>query len=951
MSPLNDPMEKHDSFNFSEWGKYHHFTLPILLLYIYSLFGGKSSNRRADDEGEEEGELVENCSPDIWGVLLSLSPKEYDTVQLSSPKRLPTTTTTTITTNNESSGNDGGGDKELVKPFGYTIGRHRNCDIRVINPHISNRHCIIYKITTSTSNIKSHTTNRSSGESRDVVYIEDTSTNGTHINGKRIQKNKPYRLKDGDTIQLAKYIPKSGVKPFNDQFYMFQDLSYHRRQSKSNNNNKTGNGNDGSEKPFSRFHQNYLLGKSLGKGAFAQVKEGINRLTGQRFAIKMIDRNRISSTKTNNNNNNGGGDDNKKDKVTSNFEAETSILLRIRHPNVVQIYGVYQEDDYFYLVLDLAHGGELFDEIIRCQYFDEDQVRVIMLQLLLAIRYLNKRDIVHRDIKPENILLADPPPSQNTSVSSSSSKANNNNDTTKKGKRWYHRIKLADFGLAKIVADRVFMKTVCGTPMYVAPEVLKAKLLGKYDKQVDMWSLGVVLYICLCGFPPFSDEIAPPPLKQQIINGIYSFPSPNWDSISDGAKDLVESMLVVDPKLRITVDEALKHPWLKAVPVPGGGGGVWKIDGVDGFDVIDPEVVVTGSSGTESQTQSNSIGSPTSQQQQLQLQQGVGGCLPSSCSSGNTNNSIGIVTPIKNNNNSSGNRRQHGRPGGGNLNSVTPISIHKNKLANTTPQHPPPPPKFTIPFTSPLQKKNLKHNLHKGPGEDDDEKPMLMMVDGGDEQDDEINSNNNNPHQYEQASSESGEVIEYSRYLTSPSPPHPSRINLKTKIGRGGPIINKHLIHNNRARENPSNSSGLNHAPPPSTATTATNTSTNININSTGSIKRRKVNNDGVVRRKENINFGSNNATGMGDDIGGVSSGYSRFKQPQQKEDQPSEELIFDMSMSNANSESPSSLANNNDCAHFQPQQNKVRMVVGRKENNIPNVNPNTTTATRTGMG
>ncbi|KAJ1826988.1 serine/threonine protein kinase, partial [Coemansia sp. RSA 2708] len=165
--------------------------------------------------------------------------------------------------------------------------------------------------------------------------------------------------------------------------------------------------------------------------------------------------------------------------------------------------------------------------------------------------------IVHRDIKLENILLSD---------------------------RKTLRLKLADFGLAKIVGEQMFMKTVCGTPMYVAPEVLTVRQVGMYDNLVDMWSLGVVLYICLCGFPPFSEEMSPPPMRDQIISGMYNFPPPYWDSISPEAIDLVTCMMQVDPKNRITVDQALAHPWLKARCT----GGSWTIDGLD-FAVTDPD--------------------------------------------------------------------------------------------------------------------------------------------------------------------------------------------------------------------------------------------------------------------------------------------------------------------------------------------------------------------------
>ena len=154
------------------------------------------------------------------------------------------------------------------------------------------------------------------------------------------------------------------------------------------------------------------------------------------------------------------------------------------------------------------------------------------------IRYKHERNIVHRDIKPENILLADKELS----------------------------VKLADFGLAKIIGEESFTTTLCGTPSYVAPEILENSKHRKYTRAVDVWSLGVVLYICLCGFPPFSDELwsedHPYNLSQQIKLGRFDYPSPYWDTVGDPALDLIDRMLTVNVDKRITIDECLEHPWI-----------------------------------------------------------------------------------------------------------------------------------------------------------------------------------------------------------------------------------------------------------------------------------------------------------------------------------------------------------------------------------------------------
>ncbi|KAJ2851375.1 serine/threonine protein kinase [Coemansia brasiliensis] len=455
--------------------------------------------------------LVSQVPRSVWGVLLSLSPDDYKTVLLERTK-----------SHQNGSGNEANlsSGSRSTSRFGYVIGRHRLCDIRIQNPHISNRHCVIYRIESEDSDVDANT-----GSGR--VYLEDTSTNGTYVGGQRVTRNASIELRDGDEIQLVRFQPNRGMEYFNDRFYVFQNLDLHRSEP-------------------CLFKQNYFLDKKLGSGAFAEVRIAINRVTGERFAAKIINRNRITQI-------------DKRKKLDENFRIETSILSRVRHPAIVQVHGVFRETDYLYLVLDLASDGELFDEIVSRQYLSEDDSRRVLLQLLLAIRHLHRMGIVHRDIKLENILLAD---KQNL------------------------RLKLADFGLAKIVGEQTFMKTVCGTPMYVAPEVLTVRQVGMYDNLVDIWSLGVVLYICLCGFPPFSDELAPPPMRDQIIAGMYSFPSDPWDHISPEAIDLVCRMLQVDPRNRITVDQALAHPWLRARRTKGG----WSLDGLD-FVVADPDAV------------------------------------------------------------------------------------------------------------------------------------------------------------------------------------------------------------------------------------------------------------------------------------------------------------------------------------------------------------------------
>ncbi|KAL3477836.1 cytochrome P450 [Aspergillus californicus] len=270
------------------------------------------------------------------------------------------------------------------------------------------------------------------------------------------------------------------------------------------------------------FQQQYRVMQQLGKGHFATVYLCVERATGTHYAVKMFEKRPGDSQKSQN----------------DSLMQEIGLLMGVSHRNLLCLKDTFDENDGVYLVLELAPEGELFNMIITKQKFTENEARHIFLQLLEGLKYLHDRGIVHRDIKPENILIAD-----------------------KK-----MTVKLGDFGLAKIIGEDSFTYTLCGTPSYVAPEILQETRRRKYTKAVDVWSLGVVLYICLCGFPPFSDELQtaenPYTLAQQIKMGRFDYPSPYWDSVGDPALDLIDRMLTVDVDKRITVDGCLEHPWL-----------------------------------------------------------------------------------------------------------------------------------------------------------------------------------------------------------------------------------------------------------------------------------------------------------------------------------------------------------------------------------------------------
>ncbi|PIK46856.1 putative serine/threonine-protein kinase DCLK3 isoform X5 [Apostichopus japonicus] len=261
--------------------------------------------------------------------------------------------------------------------------------------------------------------------------------------------------------------------------------------------------------------ERYRLGEKVGDGNFADVHAGVLRSTGEEFAIKKVDKSKLKGKE-------------------SMIENEIAILKEIDHPNIVKLYEEFETDDYIYLIMDYIRGGDLFDAIIDSVKFTEADASVMVRDLARALDYLHKMNVVHRDMKPENLLV-------------------NLTDDSKM------QLKLADFGLAMEVVKPVY--TVCGTPTYVAPEILAET---GYGLPVDMWALGVITYILLCGFPPFrSPDRSQDELFDLIQAGKYEYIAPYWNSISKSAKDLIDNLLVVDQKKRFTAVEVLQHPWVK----------------------------------------------------------------------------------------------------------------------------------------------------------------------------------------------------------------------------------------------------------------------------------------------------------------------------------------------------------------------------------------------------
>jgi len=268
--------------------------------------------------------------------------------------------------------------------------------------------------------------------------------------------------------------------------------------------------------PSNPIYQDYNVHERLGSGTFATVRRIVRKKEPHdEKALKITSLRGL-----------------KLEEVDA-LRNEVDILSEVEHKHVVQLYEHHETDEKIYMVQDLLRGGELFDRIIENVYFSEAEAAKVVAQIADALVYLHKRNIVHRDLKPENLLLTDT--SEN------------------------YDIKIIDFGLAKKSEKPLEMP--CGTPGYVAPEILKRK---KYHKPVDIWSLGVITYILLCGFPPFHDDQNNlKALYKQIRKADIQFPQKYWGNISMDAKNLIRSMLEKTVRRRITAEQLLDAPWIK----------------------------------------------------------------------------------------------------------------------------------------------------------------------------------------------------------------------------------------------------------------------------------------------------------------------------------------------------------------------------------------------------
>lgn len=266
------------------------------------------------------------------------------------------------------------------------------------------------------------------------------------------------------------------------------------------------------------FSDKYSLGEKLGAGGFSEVFQCYGKDNKKSYAVKLTKRSAELTSED--------------EELVRN---ECAILKSMNHKHIVCLYDFFEDNDSFFTVIEYCQGGELFDRINLKEKYNEKEARDLVVYFLSALQYIHSKKIVHRDLKPENLLLT--------------------------SRRDDADVKVVDFGFAKYCNEQK-LKTQCGSPAYVAPELIKGE---HYGTSVDMWAMGVVVFTLLGGYLPF-DKPTQRRLFRQIVSGDYQFDPQHWDSVSVEAKDLIARLLQVDPNKRLTAETAWDHPWLKVHP-------------------------------------------------------------------------------------------------------------------------------------------------------------------------------------------------------------------------------------------------------------------------------------------------------------------------------------------------------------------------------------------------
>lgn len=347
---------------------------------------------------------------------------------------------------------------------------------------------------------------------RPVHFATSHPTSKSPVNGLLSSQSSSSRSNKSSTPSPTSPRTASGFKIPNGNHISSNTNGSVNNQEHTNQRSPEVNGNQ--YLPSCNISDKYKVGKVIGDGNFAVVKDCVERSTGKEFALKIIDKAKCAG----------------KEHL---IESEVAVLRKVKHPNIIMLIEEVDTPTELYLVMELVKGGDLFDAITSSAKYTERDASVMVYNLAAALKYLHSLHIVHRDIKPENLLVFEYP------------------DGTKS-------LKLGDFGLATVVEGPLY--TVCGTPTYVAPEIISE---SGYGLKVDIWAAGVITYILLCGFPPFrSDSNQQEELFEQILQGRLDFPGPYWDNISDSAKELIGQMLQVNAEVRYTALDVLSHPWV-----------------------------------------------------------------------------------------------------------------------------------------------------------------------------------------------------------------------------------------------------------------------------------------------------------------------------------------------------------------------------------------------------
>jgi len=381
------------------------------------------------------------------------------------------------------------------------IGRHRDCTLRLQGPLISGKHCTI------TRQIYE------GAEQIECYFLLDTSSNGTFLDGTVIGRGVQRRILPGAKISFPWRPEANSTEKLPDKLILFE-FRLIRRQ--------------GGEE-WKQVEQHYKIGKELGSGAFAVVRLATHKETNKKYAMKIVDKQKMSLVQTDRN-------------VRDVLMTEVEVLKKLDHPNILKLFQVFDTKSTLFMVLELVNGGDLYDSLKAAGRLPEKVAKPIFAQLLAAIHYMHQKNVSHRDLKPENVLV-------------------------QKDANGKIQVKLSDFGLSRATkTGQTLMQTMAGTLEYCAPEIIQHYHTGMgYGREVDMWSLGVILYIMLSGTSPFGQGNQAKQLLTNITEGNFCFPDRRFGDVSDTAKNLINMLLVIDPKTRWTAEQALKHDWLKGL--------------------------------------------------------------------------------------------------------------------------------------------------------------------------------------------------------------------------------------------------------------------------------------------------------------------------------------------------------------------------------------------------